>query len=172
MDVLPDMLQQAEEKKLSVLFYGSSEKTLALTKEYLHKNHPALIIAGFISPPYRQLTVEEDEAYMQQINASGANLVFVCLGCPKQEKWMAAMYGKIDAVMLGIGGALAVMIGTKKRAPKWVQNSGMEWLYRLMQEPWRLFRRYASTNPIFLYLLCKEVIRVKILSKLSRSHSL
>jgi N-acetylglucosaminyldiphosphoundecaprenol N-acetyl-beta-D-mannosaminyltransferase len=166
MDVLPDMLLKAEQHGLPVFFYGNSEKTLKLTKEYLQANHPGLILAGFISPPFRQLTTEEEASHIRKINQSGARIVFVCLGCPKQEKWMALMGGRTNTVMLGIGGALAVMIGIKKRAPKWIQHYGLEWLYRLKQEPSRLFRRYASTNPIFIYLICKEFIRIKILSKI------
>jgi N-acetylglucosaminyldiphosphoundecaprenol N-acetyl-beta-D-mannosaminyltransferase len=163
MDILPDLLQQASDKKLSVYFYGGSEELLIQSKIFIMKHYPGLITAGFNSPPFRELTPEEEQDAIQKINASGANLVFVVLGCPKQEKWMAAMLGKIDAVMLGIGGALPVMVGVQKRAPKWMQEYGLEWLYRLKQEPSRLFFRYAITNPLFVYLFFKEYIRLKIL---------
>jgi N-acetylglucosaminyldiphosphoundecaprenol N-acetyl-beta-D-mannosaminyltransferase len=85
-------------------------------------------------------------------------LLFVVLGCPKQEQWMANMAGRINAVMIGIGGALPVLIGMQKRAPKWMQNAGLEWLFRLVQEPRRLFKRYFVTNSVFLYLLSRELV--------------
>ena len=83
-------------------------------------------------------------------------MVFVALGCPKQEKWMAEMKGKINACMIGIGGALPVMIGMQDRAPNWMQKASLEWLFRLMQEPKRLFKRYAYTNSKFIYLIMKK----------------
>ena len=90
-------------------------------------------------------------------NASGAGIVFVCLGCPKQERWMAAHQGKINAVMIGLGGAFPVYAGIHKRAPKVLRDSGLEWAYRLVQEPKRLWNRYASTIPPFTYLAVKQL---------------
>ncbi len=98
---------------------------------------------------------------VEQINASGAQMIFVALGCPKQEKWMASMKGRIHATMIGIGGALPVMVGMQKRAPEWMQKASLEWLYRLGQEPKRLFKRYAVTNTTYLWLLAKEVVSKK-----------
>jgi N-acetylglucosaminyldiphosphoundecaprenol N-acetyl-beta-D-mannosaminyltransferase len=98
---------------------------------------------------------------MEEINSSGAQLVFVVLGCPKQEKWMASMKGRINAMMVGVGGALPVMIGLQKRAPEWMQNAGLEWMFRFLQEPVRLFRRYSFTNSLFLYLMMKEYLWLK-----------
>jgi N-acetylglucosaminyldiphosphoundecaprenol N-acetyl-beta-D-mannosaminyltransferase len=92
----------------------------------------------------------------------------VVLGCPKQEKWMASMHGKINACMIGIGGALPVMVGLQKRAPRWMQRIGMEWFYRFCQEPRRLFKRYAVTNILFCYLITKEFIKQKLLKKKRR----
>ncbi|HVF97559.1 MAG TPA: WecB/TagA/CpsF family glycosyltransferase, partial [Flavisolibacter sp.] len=105
----------------------------------------------------------EEKRIVEKINASGAAFVFVVLGCPKQEKWMAGMRGRIQAVMIGVGGALPVMIGDQRRAPRWMQKSGLEWLYRLVQEPGRLFKRYAVTNSFFIYLLMKAYLRKKFL---------
>jgi N-acetylglucosaminyldiphosphoundecaprenol N-acetyl-beta-D-mannosaminyltransferase len=87
--------------------------------------------------------------------------VFAVLGCPKQETWMASMKGKIPAVMLGIGGALPVLVGQQKRAPLWMQKNSLEWLYRLAQEPSRLFKRYFKTNTMFLYLMAKEKLKTQ-----------
>lgn len=155
MDLLPDLLRAAERERLTVFFYGGTPEMLERTSDYLEKQFPALTNKHFYSPPFRPLTPEEEEAVVKRINDSGAHLVFVVLGCPKQEKWMAAMKGRIHACMVGIGGALPVMIGMQKRAPKWMQNAGLEWLYRLAQEPRRLFKRYAITNTIFIWLLLK-----------------
>jgi N-acetylglucosaminyldiphosphoundecaprenol N-acetyl-beta-D-mannosaminyltransferase len=93
-------------------------------------------------------------------------IVFVFLGCPKQEKWMATMKGKVNAVMTGVGGALPVTIGMQKRAPVWMRNFGLEWLYRFFQEPKRLFKRYATTNSLFIWVMLKEFLKVRILTPL------
>lgn len=159
MDLLPDLLQEAEQRGLSCFVYGGSEKMLAKSQEYISAKYPALR-CGFYSPPFRPLTPEEEQADVDRINAFGTNLVFVALGCPKQEKWMARMKGRIQACMIGIGGALPVMVGMQNRAPAWMQKASLEWLYRLMQEPKRLFKRYAYTNTKFLYLLCKQKLGI------------
>jgi N-acetylglucosaminyldiphosphoundecaprenol N-acetyl-beta-D-mannosaminyltransferase len=159
MDVLPALLKKSEKMQLPLYIYGGTETLLFRTREYLTKHYPDLVINGFYSPPFRELTPEEETKAIDDINQSGAKLVFVVLGCPKQEQWMANMLGRIKAVMIGIGGALPVLVGLQKRAPKWMQNAGLEWLFRLLQEPRRLFRRYAVTNSIFLYLLSRELVR-------------
>ncbi len=159
MDLLPDLLKEAEEKKVKVVFYGGTQLTLDKTKEFCDVNYPNLDIVGLISPPFRALSEEEEEGYAQLINESKAGFVFVALGCPKQEKWMASMKNKIDACMIGIGGALPVMVGLQNRAPVWMQKTSTEWLYRLFQEPKRLFKRYAYTNTLFVYLMLKEKLK-------------
>lgn len=159
MDLLPDLLSEAARQNIPVYFYGGSEAMLHDTEAYLHKHYPFLDIAGMHSPPFRALTNDEDEKVVAQINDSGAQLVFVVLGCPKQEKWMASMEGRVQATMIGVGGALPVLIGTQKRAPAWMQRAGLEWVYRLGQEPKRLLKRYAVTNTIFLFLLGKAYVR-------------
>lgn len=156
MDLLPDLLREAEENQLKVYFYGGTDEMQDTTKKFTEKYFPNLDAVGFYSPPFRSLTSEEEISIVQQINDSGANFVFVALGCPKQEKWMHAMKGRIHACMIGIGGALPVMVGVQKRAPKWMQDYSLEWFYRFLQEPKRLFRRYAYTNTKFMYLLLKQ----------------
>lgn len=156
MDILPDMLSGAVAQQLPVYFYGGTDEMLALTNQYLVKNYPALKVAGMYSPPFRPLSADEKATIITNINQSGAAIVFVVLGCPKQELWMASMNEKINSLMIGIGGALPVLIGMQSRAPKWMQKAGLEWLYRLCQEPRRLFKRYVTTNSIFIYLLFKE----------------
>lgn len=161
MDLLPDLLQQASDKQIPVFFYGSTNEVLDKTKEYVNNRYPNIPYIATYSPPFRELTEEEKNEAVELINNSGAKMVFVSLGCPKQEKWMANMKGRVNAVMLGIGAALPVLIGEQGRAPEWMQKSGLEWLYRLCQEPRRLFKRYFVTNTMFIYLLAREKIKTK-----------
>ncbi|MEJ7913065.1 MAG: WecB/TagA/CpsF family glycosyltransferase [Chitinophagaceae bacterium] len=165
MDLLPDLLQQAATEGLPVYFYGGKPEMLVNAEDKMKRQFPGLQVAGYYSPPFRTLTLEEDEAVISEINASGARLVFVVLGCPKQERWMAKMQGRIQAVMIGVGGALPVLLGEQKRAPDWMQHAGLEWVYRLAQEPRRLFERYAITNTTFLYLLIRSYILLKFFKK-------
>ncbi len=167
MDVMPDLMQRAVDRNLSVYFYGGTDEMMVHTKSFVGNNYPNLKAVGYYSPPFHKdgFTPQDYQFAIEDINRSGAHLVFVILGCPKQEKWMAAMRGKINAVMLGVGGALSVTIGLQKRAPKWMQRAGMEWFFRLVQEPNRLFKRYAFTNPLFIYLLFREYFKIKLSRK-------
>lgn len=162
MDILPDLLKISEREKLKVFFYGGTQKMLDETERFCGNEYSKLKIVGLISPPFRELTDKEELKYINEINSSGANFLFVALGCPKQEKWMASMKGRINTCMIGIGGALPVMIGMQKRAPKWMQNASLEWMYRFGQEPKRLFKRYIYTNSLFLYLFSKEYLKHKL----------
>lgn len=166
MDLLPQLLREAEKKSFGVFFYGGTEEMLHKTKEYVDSNYPELNKHHYYSPPFRPLTSEEETEIVDRINNSEANLVFVILGCPKQEVWMNNMSGRIHACMIGVGGALPVMIGMQQRAPLWMQNMGFEWLYRLYQEPQRLFKRYFITNSLFLYLLSIQFIKMKLRKQL------
>lgn len=159
MDLLPDLLKDAETSGVSVYFYGSTDDVLDKLKGYLAIQYPGLKLAGVYSPPFRPLNKDEEGEIINRINQSAPGIVFVVLGCPKQEKWMASMKGRVNALMIGVGGALPVLIGAQKRAPSWMQRYGLEWLYRLFQEPKRLFKRYFTTNIIFLGLLCRAFFR-------------
>ncbi|WP_316771013.1 WecB/TagA/CpsF family glycosyltransferase [Pedobacter frigiditerrae] len=161
MSLLPRLLSEAEKENLSVYFFGGAQATLDATATFLTQTYPNLKVAGMLSPPFRPLSEIEKEEIANKIEASGANLVFVVLGCPKQERWMADMKGKIPAIMIGIGGALPVLVGQQKRAPVWMQKASLEWLYRLAQEPQRLFKRYFTTNTKFIYLITKEIFQNK-----------
>ena len=161
MDLLPDLLKDAEKNKLPVYFYGSTQTMLDKTSEYLQQKFPHLQTAGFYSPPFRPLTIDEENEICAIINNSGAGLVFVVLGCPKQERWMAAMKSKINATLIGVGGALPVLVGLQKRAPLWMQKNGLEWFFRLSQEPGRLWKRYLVTNSQFIYYIIKEKFKLK-----------
>lgn len=166
MDLLPDLLVRMEKEQQSVFFYGGSQDLLDETGLYLHKNYPTLQVAGLYSPPFRPLTDQEQNKIVTKINLAKPSIVFVILGCPRQEKWMAGMKGKIQATMIGVGGALPVLTGMQRRAPTWMQKFGLEWLYRLLQEPTRLFKRYAITNTYFIYLLTRDLLAINNSKKL------
>ena len=159
-DLMPALLLESEKQGLKVYFYGSTDDVLRKLKDFCSANYPKLLIAGMHSPPFRLLTEAETQTEIQQINASEANLVLVALGCPKQERWMANMKGKINAVMVGVGGAFPMLVGVQKRAPLWMQKNSLEWFYRLAQEPRRLFKRYFITNSLFIMLVIKEKIQI------------
>jgi N-acetylglucosaminyldiphosphoundecaprenol N-acetyl-beta-D-mannosaminyltransferase len=155
-DLMPALLLASEKQGLKVYFYGSTEEVLEKLKDFCSVNYPKLLIAGMHSPPFRFLTEAEKQKEIQDMNDSGANIVLVALGCPKQERWMASMKGKINAVMVGVGGAFPMLVGVQKRAPLWMQRNSLEWFYRLAQEPRRLFKRYFITNNLFILLIIKE----------------
>jgi N-acetylglucosaminyldiphosphoundecaprenol N-acetyl-beta-D-mannosaminyltransferase len=159
MDLLPDLLLKAEETGLGVFFYGGTQPMLDKAKEFLKVQFPNLIVSGFYSPPFRELSKQEEVDIVEKINGLNPSIVFVVLGCPKQEKWMHDMKNRVNSVMVGVGGALPVLIGMQKRAPKWMQKNSFEWLWRLMQEPRRLFKRYLITNSIFLMLYFKKLFK-------------
>lgn len=158
----PDLMwkycEQAARRRESIFLYGGSEETLAILSARLHAAFPGLQIAGAISPPFRELTPAEDAADVERINASGAGTLWVGLGCPKQEKWMAAHRGRINAVMIGVGAAFDYHAGTVKRAPLWMQRNGLEWLHRLCSEPGRLWKRYFVTNTLFVLGAVRQLV--------------
>ena len=147
-----------ESHRSAIFLYGSSEETLIKLKAKLLLAFPALKIAGMSSPPYRMPSPDEDSATVAEINASGAGVVFVSLGCPKQELWMAAHRGRIHAVMIGVGAAFDYHAGTIKRAPTWMRDCGLEWLHRLISEPRRLWKRYLVTNTLFVLGAAKQLL--------------
>lgn len=162
MDILLSLCKKAAQEDLGVFFLGSTPDVLWGMEQRLKREFPTLKITGMVSPPFRPLTQDEDEALVQQINNSGASLVLVSLGCPKQEWWMNDHKDRVQAVMVGLGGVFPIFAGEKKWAPVWVQKSGFEWLYRLLQEPQRLWKRYAKTIPLFLMLAFKQLVKVKL----------
>ena len=120
-------------------------------KSVLEKDYPGIQIMGMYSPPFRPLTIEEDRDIVEQINKSNADFIWVGLGAPKQERWMAEHTGKIRGFMVGVGAGFDYFAGNIRRAPMWMQRHNMEWIYRLMQEPGRLFGRYLHTNTSFIW---------------------
>lgn len=154
----PDLMLElfARDNGLKHYFYGSTEETLAMLKEKLLEKYPNLQIAGMVSPPFHALSREEDAEAVRSINASGADIIWVGLGAPKQENWMYDHRGKVRGVMIGVGAGFDYHAGNIKRAPMWMQKLSLEWLYRLLQDPKRLFKRYLVTNTRYLYLVHKK----------------
>ncbi len=143
---------------VGIFFVGSQREVLEKMRVRLTQDYPNLKISGMEPLPFRPLLDSENKALIEQINNSGAGIVLVCLGCPKQEYWMAEHLGKIKAVMLGVGAVFPVYAGLQKRAPRIIRDNGAEWAYRLIQEPRRLWPRYRKTIPPFLYLATHQVI--------------
>lgn len=158
MDILLRLCSLASLGNVSVFFLGSHQTILDRMRKRLESDFPNLEIAGMEPLPFRPLTPSEDEALIQKLNASGAGIVFVSLGCPKQEKWMAQHRGKVQAVSIGVGAVFPVYAGIHKRAPRYVREAGMEWFYRLIQEPRRLWYRYGQTIPPFVWLAAKQLL--------------
>lgn len=157
-DLMWRLCERAATSGRAIFLLGSTEQTLAALQQRLQVQWPALVIAGAVSPPFRPLSAAEDDALVAAINASGAGLVFVSLGCPKQERWMAEHRGRIAGVLLGVGAAFDFHAGTVPRAPAWMRNSGLEWLHRLLSEPRRLWRRYLVTNSAFIVGAAKQLL--------------
>ena len=170
MDVLPDLLKQAEASHKSVYFYGTTEELLKTITQKAKNEFPALNIAGYYSPPFRTLSEKEDEAITEKIKETQPDLVFVSLGCPKQEKWMAEHKDKLNACLLGLGQAFKVYAGEEKRLPQWMRNLSLEWIYRLYLEPGRLWKRYMYTNSYFLFLSIKHLV-IRFFQNVSRRFS-
>lgn len=155
-DLMPAVLQEAARRGLSVYLYGGRPEVLDRIRYRIDEELPDLRIVGMHSPPFRPLEEMDLERDAAMIEASGAHIVMVSLGCPKQERWMAAMKGRVNAVMLGLGGAFLLYAGLDTRAPKWMRDLSLEWAYRLALEPGRLWKRYLVTNSIFLGLMARE----------------
>ena len=158
MDLLPALLTEAARRGQSVYFYGTTDAVLQAIVERASRELPALRIGGTCAPPFRPLTPQEEAAHVAAINAADPDLLFVALGCPRQEKWMAAHRGQVRACMLGVGQAFLTYAGLEQRLPTWARRLWLEWAYRLYLEPRRLWRRYLLTNSRFLYLMARQAL--------------
>lgn len=170
-DLMLRYLRLAAARGEGVFLYGSTTETLGRLRARLLQSLPSLKVVGSYSPPFRSLTLEEDSEVIRQINDSGARTVWVSLGCPKQEKWMADHRNRIQSVMVGVGAAFEYHAGVTERAPRWMQKRGLEWLHRLWSEPGRLWRRYLRTNSIFLLRAGIALLRRPCTSQNSLSNS-
>lgn len=155
-DLMPAVLERAAADGLSVYLYGGAEETQRAILQRISKELPALKVAGLHAPPFGELSTMDLRAEAQRIESTGAQVVLVSLGCPKQERWMGLMKGRVNGVMLGLGGAFLLYAGMESRAPAWMRSLALEWLYRLCLEPGRLWKRYLVTNSIFLVMCVRE----------------
>lgn len=155
-DLMPKIWKATEHTEYTHYFYGSTQETIEALEKNLKARYPDLKIAGMEAPPFRPLTEEEDRQAVERINATGADFVWVGLGAPKQEKWMYEHQGRIHGVMFGVGAGFDFHAGTVKRAPDWMRRHYLEWLYRLVQDPKRLWKRYVETNGKFILLSIKD----------------
>jgi exopolysaccharide biosynthesis WecB/TagA/CpsF family protein len=152
------LCRAAARQGVSIYLYGSSQAVLDQLQWSLKQQCPNLVVAGVESPPFRALTAEETEQAIERINASGAGLVFIGLGCPRQDYFASENKHKIKAVQLAVGAAFDFHAGNKKMAPAWMQKRGLEWFYRLTQEPTRLWKRYFLIHTTLAMLLTKRMI--------------
>ena len=149
--LMEEIFKISTEKGYRHYFYGSTDETLEKLYAALRDAYSGIQIAGMYSPPFRPMTEDEDTAIVERINETKPDFVWVGLGAPKQEKWMAAHQGRIEGLMVGVGAGFDYYAGNIKRAPEWMQNRNLEWAYRLLQDPRRLFGRYWHTNTKFIW---------------------
>lgn len=160
-DLTLHVCELAAQQGIPIGLYGGTPESLEAFVNFLEEKYPGIKINCTIAPPFRPLTPEEDASYTAQINNSGTRVLFVGIGCPKQEKWMAEHKDKISAVMLGVGAAFDFHTGRVKQAPSWMQRVGLEWFFRLMMEPGRLWKRYFKHNPRFVLLFLRQMISAR-----------
>src|SRR5438105_4610878 len=152
------LCERAEQENLGVYFYGSSEDTLAALRRSVEKRFPRLRICGMAPSRFRKLSYEERDHVVQQIRLSGASLVFVGLGCPRQDVWTFEYKGRLAMPLVAVGGAFGVVAGEVAEAPAWMQDRGLEWVFRLSCEPRRLWRRYLLLNPAYAALIALQAV--------------
>lgn len=157
--LLPEVCARAEAQGVPVGFYGGHRGVLDVLLATLRARFPRLEVPFGFSPPFRPLTPDEDARVVDAIAASGARVLFVGLGCPRQERWMAAHRERLSCAMVGVGAAFDFLAGAKPQAPAWMQDAGLEWLFRLASEPRRLWRRYLIHNPRFVFHFARQLAR-------------
>lgn len=160
-ELMVRVCEAAAQEGLPIGLYGGTHETVASLVTNLTTRFPALRVAYAYSPPFRPLNPEEDARVVDAINSSGTRILFVGLGCPKQERWMATHKGKVQAVMLGVGAAFDFHAGRVPQAPPWMQRVGLEWFFRLLVEPRRLWRRYLKHNPRFVILVMMQLLGLR-----------
>ncbi|RIV23426.1 glycosyltransferase [Fibrisoma montanum] len=167
-DLTQHVLQAASINHLRVYLYGSTATTLEKLNQHISKQYPGVTVCGIHVDRFRDATPEEDAEDIRKINESGAHIVLVGRGCPRQEIWVAQHMGKVNAVMMAVGAAFDYLVGNIQRAPIWMQRSGLEWSYRLAQEPRRLFKRYAITNSLYVYYVLQQLLTKRLPHAVSR----
>lgn len=161
-DLMLAVCEHSLKKNYRHYLYGGNEGVPELLAQKLQERFPGLSFAGMVSPPFRKMTPEEDAALVAEINALKPDILWVGLSTPKQERWMAEHVSRLDVpVLIGVGAAFDFHAGLKKQAPRWMQRSGLEWLFRLMTEPKRLWKRYLYNNPQFIWLVMLQQLGLR-----------
>lgn len=161
-DLMLTLCERSVARGYRHFFYGGAEGVPEQLVANLRRRFPGLQVVGIYSPPFRPLTPEEDEQVVQMINQAAPDIVWVGLSTPKQERWMATHIGRVKApVLIGVGAAFDFLAGRKRQAPRWMQRSGLEWLFRLLTEPRRLWRRYLINNPLFVLLVLAQALGLR-----------
>lgn len=170
-DLMMDFLYKNQKRGFKHFFYGSRPETLDQLKKNLIKAFPDLDICGVFSPPFGTMTPQEDEEVVATINESQADVVWVGLGCPKQQLWMHAHKDRLKIpVMVGVGAAFDFLAGVKPQAPRWLRENGFEWLFRLLSEPRRLWKRYLFNGPLFMYYVFMECLSAIFTKRGKKTH--
>lgn len=159
--LMPMLMRHGETSGIRIGFLGGRPEVLERMMERASREFPGLEIAYNYSPPFRALSDDENAAIVRDINSAGVQILFVGLGCPKQERWMAAHRDGLSAVAIGVGAAFDLYAGNIREAPQVVSKLGLEWVFRLLQEPRRLFSRYLLVNPRFVWLASKQLRRYR-----------
>jgi N-acetylglucosaminyldiphosphoundecaprenol N-acetyl-beta-D-mannosaminyltransferase len=162
-DLMPALFDHSQQTGHRHFLYGATPRTLELLKHNLKRKFPGATIVGAHAPPFRSAGADEDEAVIEAINASAADIIWVGLSTPKQELWMARHRNRLSApVLIGVGAAFDFHAGLVRQAPRWLQRSGLEWAFRIAMEPRRLAKRYLRNNPGFLALLAVEKLSTRL----------
>ena len=156
-ELMLKLIEASAQNSIPIGFYGSSPKVLESLANGIKEKYHSIDLTYSFSPPFHPLSEEEDTRIINEINSSGVHILFVGLGCPKQERWMAQHKGKIFSVMVGVGAAFDFHAGAKPQAPICMQQRGLEWVYRLFKEPRRLWKRYLYHNPRFMLLVLNQI---------------
>ncbi len=160
--LMEKILDWGQKNQIRHFFFGSTEFILKKMSIIIQKQYPEAIICGFISPPFRTLSQEENLQYISKINDLNPDIIWIGLGAPKQEKWMYQNFEKLNnGIMIGIGAGFDYLAGEINHAPDWMKNYSLEWVYRLIQEPKRLWKRYLITNPLFIFMNILELLNLK-----------
>ena len=160
--LMENLLAAAAKNMIPVGLFGSKPDILDRLLQQIRAKYPGISVVFTFSPPFRQLAAQEENSIISRINEAGVKLLFVGLGCPKQEIWMARNGGEINAIAVGVGAAFDFLSGSKPQAPLWMRRSGLEWLFRLLSEPRRLWRRYFYNNPRFIWFFSKQFLKLKL----------
>lgn len=161
-DLTPLLCERAEADGIPVGFYGVTDETMARLLEVCKRRWPKLDVVYAYSPPFRDLSEDEERAIADEIASSGARLLFVGLGCPKQDWWAVRQLGRFPGVILPVGAAFDFLAGTKSRPPDWIRRAGLEWVHRLVTEPRRLWYRYLYHNPRFVALFARQLLHQRM----------